>query len=117
MSLAIDTGEVAAFTSRHLEEGSAERGLSAGVGDGDGHWRLELGTDLEIAVRAYARNAEDYVSRIDATVVGTYDRATHRHEVAFFNPGSNVVKRSVLIRVTLHEIRGVANQRVRYDKS
>ena len=36
------------------------------------------------------------MSRIDATVVGTYDGGTHRHEVAFFNPGSNVVKRSVL---------------------
>ena len=96
VSLAIDASEVAAFTSRHLEEGSAERGLSAGVGDGEGHWRLELDTDLEIAAQAYARNPEDYVSRIDATVAGTYEAGMHHYEVAFFNPGSNVVKRSVL---------------------
>ena len=32
------------------------------------------------------------MSRIDATVVGTYDGETHRHEVVFFNLGSNVVK-------------------------
>ena len=96
VTLALDAGEVASFTSRQLEEGALERGLSAGVGDGEGHWRLELDTDLDIAAQAYARNAEDYVSRIDATVVGVYEDGTHRYEVAFFNPGSNVVKRSVL---------------------
>ena len=36
------------------------------------------------------------MSRIDATVAGTYDGGTHRYEVAFLNPGSNVVKRSFL---------------------
>ena len=82
--------------SRHLEEGAAERGLFPGVGDGDGHWRLELDTDLDIAARAYARDPEDYVSRIDATLAGTYGMGMHRYAVAFFNPGGNVVKRSVL---------------------
>ena len=94
--LAIGAGAVASFTSRQLEEGLAERGLSAGVGDGEGHWRLELDTDLDIAVQAYARNPNDYVSRIDATVPGVYEDGMHRYEVAFFNPGSNMVKRSVL---------------------
>ena len=96
VSLDLAAGAVASFSSRDLEEGDADRGLSDGVGDGTGHWRLELDTELDLVARAYARNAEDYVSRIDATVVGTYDGGTHRHEVAFFNPGSNVVKRSVL---------------------
>ena len=96
VTLDLAAGAVASFSSRDLEEGDADRGLSDGVGDGTGHWRLELDSDLDIVARAYARNAEDYVSRIDATVVGTYDGGTHRHEVAFFNPGSNVVKRSIL---------------------
>ena len=87
VSLEIDAGEVAAFTSRHLEEGSAERGLSAGVGDGEGHWRLELDTDLEIAAQAYARNPEDYVSRIDATVAGTYEAGMHHYEGGVLQPG------------------------------
>ena len=94
--LAIGAGAVASFTSRQLEEGAAERGLSAGVGDGEGHWRLELDTDLDIAAQAYARNPNDYVSRIDATVPGLYENGVHRYDVAFFNPGSNVDKRSVL---------------------
>lgn len=95
-SLAIDAGDVASFTSRDLEEGSVERGLSAGVGDGDGHWRVQLGSDLDMAAQAYARNPKDYVSRIDVTVPGVYEEGMHRHTVAFFNPGSNLVKRAVL---------------------
>ena len=91
VSLSLDAGAVGRFTSRHLEEGEAERGLSAGVGDGEGHWRLELETELDIAAQAYARNPEDFVSRIDATVASTYGAGVHRYEVAFFNPGSNVV--------------------------
>lgn len=96
VSLALEAGAISSFTSHHLEEGATERGLSAGVGDGDGHWRLQLDTDLDIAAQAYARNPEDYVSRIDATITGTYDTGMHRYVVAFFNPGSNVAKRSVL---------------------
>ena len=96
VTLGLDTGEVASFTSRQLEEREAQRGLSAGVGDGSGHWRLELKSDLDIAAQAYARNPEDYVSRLDATVASTYSAGVHRYEVAFFNPGSNVVKPSVL---------------------
>ena len=96
VSLAIDAGEVASFTSRHLEEGAAERGLSAGVGDGEGHWRLKLDSGLDITARAYARSPVGYVSPIDATVPSVYEYGMHRYEVAFFNPGSNVVKRSVL---------------------
>ena len=36
------------------------------------------------------------MSRIDAMVAGAYGGAMYGYEVAFFNPGSNVVKRSVL---------------------
>ena len=95
-SLATGAGEVASFTSYHLEEGAAERGLSPGVGDGEGHWRLEFVSELDIAARAYARNPEGYASRIDTTVPGVYEDGMHRYEVAFFNPGSNLVKCSLL---------------------
>ena len=96
VTLDLAAGAVASFASSDLENGAEERGLSEGVGDGSGHWRLELDSDLDIVARAYARNAEDYVSRIDAIVAGAYDGAMYGYEVAFFNPGSNVVKRSVL---------------------
>ena len=96
VSLPLSAGEVRAFRSRDLEEGAPDRGLSAGVGTGSGHWRLELDTGLDVAARAYARNAEGYLARIDTTVEGTFDGVRYRYEVAFFNPGSNLVQQSVL---------------------
>ena len=96
VTLDLDASAVASFSSRDLEEGDADRGLPTGVGDGEGHWRLEFETDLDITAQAYARNPEDYVSRIDAMVAGIYEDGAHRYEVAFFNPGSNIVKRSIL---------------------
>ena len=96
VSLSLDARAVGAFTSRALEEGAVHRGLTSGTGAGNGHWRLELDTDLDVVARAYARGAAGYVSRIDATIAGTYDGARHSYEVAFFNPGSNAVQRSVL---------------------
>ena len=96
VSLTLGAGAVGTFSSSDLEEGAAHRGLSEGVGDGSGHWRLELDTDLDIAARAYAWNPEGYVSRIDATVAGTYEAGMHRYEVVFFNPGSNMAKWSTL---------------------
>ena len=71
------------------------RGLSAGVGDGTGHWRLELDTDLDIIARAYVRSPEGFVSRIDTTVAAI-DDGGYRYDVRFFNPGTNTVKPSAL---------------------
>ena len=66
--------------------------VSAGVGDGDGSWRLELDMDLDIEARAYAYTPED-VGRIDQTVAEIGGTAM-RYDVPFFNPASNVAKRS-----------------------
>ncbi len=96
VSLALGAGAVGAFSSRDLENGAMHRGLPEGVGDGSGHWRLELVTDLDVAVRTYARGPDGYLSRIDRTVPGTDFGTGYRYEVAFFNPGSNVVTRSIL---------------------
>ena len=96
VSLALGAGAVETLSSHDLENGAVHRGLPKGVGDGSGHWRLELEADLDIAVRGYARSPDGYVSRIDRTVPGTDLGTWHRYEVAFFNPGGNVVKHSVL---------------------
>lgn len=95
VTLSLDARAVGTFTSRDIEEGAAQHGLSAGVGDGSGHWRLEFDTDLDIVARAYARGPESFVSRIDATVDAIGDDE-YRYDVRFFNPGSNTVKPSTL---------------------
>ena len=96
VSLALVASTVGTFSSHDLENGAARRGLSEGVGDGSGHWRLELDTDLDIAARAYARSADGYLSRIDQSILGVDDGTMHRYEVELFNPGGNVVKPSFL---------------------
>ena len=47
-SLSIGAGAVVHFASRDLEQGNAGLGLSSGVGNGEGNWRLELTTALDI---------------------------------------------------------------------
>ena len=48
VSLRLDTEQTAHFNSTDLELGNPSKGLSGGVGDGTGNWRLELTTDLDI---------------------------------------------------------------------
>ena len=95
VTLSLGARVVGTFASRDLEGGAAHRGLSAGVGDGTGHWRLELDTDIDIDTRAYARSPESFLSRIDATVAAIDDNG-YRYDVRFFNPGTNTVKPSAL---------------------
>ena len=67
------------------------KGLSGGVGDGTGHWRLELDSTLDIEPLAYVRSAGSLASVHDAVA-----SRSMRHHVLTFNPGSNLNKRSLL---------------------
>ena len=71
--------------SRHLEQGEAARGLPVGVGDGTGHWRLELRTSLAISALAYIRTADGFLTSMHDVAPA----AGHSHRVMFFNPASN----------------------------
>ena len=92
VSLALDAQQTVNFSSGHLERGNASRGLSAGVGDGEGHWRLELDTDLTIVPLAYVRTADGFVTSMHDVV----PEESTCHYVTFFNPGSNQRQRSWL---------------------
>ena len=85
VSLAIGAEAVVNFNSRDLEQGNASKGLPSGVGDGSGHWRLELSTALDIRPLAYIRTGDGFVTAMhDVAPVSGMD-----HSVPFFNPGSN----------------------------
>ena len=76
------------FEAGALESGAAALGLT-GTGPGEGDWRLELSTELDIEARAYARS-EGFVTALhDAALV------TGEVELPFFNPGG-AARRSVL---------------------
>ena len=62
------------------------------MGDGEGHRRLELDTALTIAPQAYIRTADGFLTSMHDLA----PEAGMCHHVPFFNPGSNLGKRSWL---------------------
>ena len=80
------------FNSEDLERGNANKGLSGGVGTGQGGWRLGLDSDLDIEVLSYIRTADGFLTAMHD--VAPKEDGVHR--VATFNPGSNVDQVSVL---------------------
>ena len=84
-TLALTGGHVAHFNSRDLEMGNAAKGLSGGVGTGEGDWRLVFDTDLDIEALAYVRTTKGFLTSMNTVA----PRADGRLEVVFFNPASN----------------------------
>ena len=76
------------FEAGALESGDASLGLT-GTGPGEGDWRLELTTDLDIEARAYARSEGFLTALHDAVLL------SGEVELPFFNPGG-AARRSVL---------------------
>ena len=94
VSLSLDARQTQHFTSQDLETGNAARGLSGGVGDGSGNWRLVLDTALDIEALAYTRTP-DVMSSIHE-VAAEEGEGSMRYRVPFFDPGSNRTRRSWL---------------------
>ena len=86
VTLRIGAGESVHFNSDDLERGNAPKGLSGAAGTGEGDWRLELSSTLELEVLAYIRTT-------DGLLTAMHDRVPAsggEHRVAIFNPGRNV---------------------------
>ena len=92
VSLTVPAGSAGHFNSTDLEFGNAAKGLSGGIGHGQGHWRLELASEADLDVLSYIRTADGFVTSLHDTV----PRTSGRYEVAIFNPGSNRAQVSVL---------------------
>lgn len=85
LTLQIGPGETVHFNSDDLENGNPDKGLSGAAGAGDGDWRLELTSQLDIEVLAYIRTADGFLTAVHDTVPVSSDG----HRVAIFNPASN----------------------------
>ena len=90
--LTIGANEVVHFNSDDLEQGSPQKGLSGGTGAGEGDWRLELTSDLQIEVLSYIRTTDGFLTAMHDVAPS----AGNRHRVAVFNPGSNRNQESLL---------------------
>ena len=87
--LTLGAGAAMEFETAAMESGDAAPGL-AGTGPGQGDWRLELTTELDIEARAYAR-AEGFLTALhDAALVAG------EVELPLFHPGGEARPRSVL---------------------
>ena len=83
--LAIGADETVHINSDDLEAGNAEKRLDGATGPGQGRWRLELTSGLDIEVLAYLRTDDGFVTSMHDVVPHT---ETGYH-VAIFNPGGN----------------------------
>ena len=92
LRLAIGANEAKHFNSDDLELGNAGKGLTGSAGAGDGDWRLELTSDLDIQVLSYIRTEDGFLTAMHDAA----PRSAKRHRVAVFNPGSNSAQQSLL---------------------
>ena len=100
IELSLDRKQTRHFNSGDLENGNPDKGLSGGVRDGTGNWRLELETELDIEVLAYIRTPDGFLTSIH-DVAAQADDGSMRHHVSIFNPGKNTDQQSLLRLINL----------------
>ena len=83
--LRVEAGKARHFNSLDLEMGNVAKGLSGGVGSGQGNWRLELGSDADIDVLAYVRTEDGFLTAMHDVA----SLADDGYRVPIFNPGGN----------------------------
>ena len=90
--LQLGAGESVNFTSEDLEDGNEAKGLSRGVGSGDGYWRLNLVAASEIEVLSYIRTRDGFLTAMHDVVPDS----ANGHAVPIFNPAQNIRLQSLL---------------------
>ena len=85
VTLAVGANETKHFNSEDLETGNAGKGLAEGIGSGEGDWRLELASTLDLEVLGYIRTRDGFLTAMhDVAPSGESG-----HRVVTFNPGRN----------------------------
>ena len=97
VTLTVDGQQAVELSSAGLEQGNASKGLSGGVGTGQGDWRLVLETSLDIEPSAYVQTTSGFVDRVHdllppkwfghrVTLVGPDSEGQHDGELRLMNP-------------------------------
>ena len=92
VTLSVGASEAVELSSEDLESGSTAKGLSGGVGAGEGDWWLRLSTSLDIEVLAYVQSEDGFVGTMHDGV----PRVGGVHRVGVFNPASETSQASRL---------------------
>ena len=85
VDLSLGPHATASFNSDDLEAGNGAKGLSSGIGMGQGDWRLVLETELQVEYGGYIRTGDGFVTSMHDVV----PRGRHGYHVPTFNPASN----------------------------
>ena len=92
VTLAIGANETKHINSDDLEGGDPDKGLPEGTGAGEGDWRLEFISTLDIEVLAYIRAKDGFLTSMHDVAPSTETG----HRVVTFNPGKNPDQVSML---------------------
>ena len=86
LTLPLEAGETQQFNSTDLELGNPAKGLTGSTGAGDGDWRLELRSELDLEVLSYVRTVggQGYVTPMHDTAVQESD-GLKRYYVPIFH--------------------------------
>ena len=115
INLRLEAGATRHFNSEDLEAGNAAKGLSGGLGNGVGDWRLELESDLDIEPSAYVRTPDGFLTAMHAVARRAEVGGETVHQVPIFNPGSNRHQVSWLRVANLNDSRVNVTIRARDD--
>ena len=92
VTLAIGANQTVHFNSDDLEGGNPDKGLPDGTRAGEGDWRLEFTSTLDIEVLAYIRTGDGFLTSMHDVA----PRSEAGHRVVTFNPGKNAAQVSRL---------------------
>ena len=90
--LRLGAGEAVHLSAAELERGHAAKGLVGRFGRGEGDWRLEVASGLDLEVLGYLRTRDGFLTAMHDVV----PEGESGHRVVLFNAGSNVVQASRL---------------------
>ncbi len=83
ITFTLGANESKQFNSQDLERGNSTKGLTGGLGDGTGNWRLVILTDLNLWPMGLVRTPDGFLTTVHDSISGT------TVQVPIFNPGEN----------------------------
>ena len=119
VELTIESRQAVQISSTDLERGNAAKGLVGRAGSGQGDWRLEITSELDLMVLSYVRTADGFLTSMHDLAPVAADGS---QRVVFFNPGSarqvsklrliNDGKRAASVAITGIDDLGSGSERV-----
>lgn len=92
LRMSLGANETAHFNSNDLENGNEASGLTGCTGAGQGDWRLQFASELDIEVLSYVRTGDGFLASMHETAPW----ADGGFRVAIFEPGTDGDRGSLL---------------------